>query len=581
MQIFQTPLTVTAFLCSNARDSANMMKMLSRKGIAARVNFPGIYPIWNSFPPNHALYVIDLNCKYSFELLKQADEKMFFSSPYRWFLINNNLNFHDVINLLATVQILPDSDVTLAQRIENGFELMKLYKLERGGLVIEDKLGYWYLNQQKLCVKEWKLMERKRLGRIVLNTSLVITDDDTLNHLIDHKNKHIDTISKVCYVLLQHLADILNVTYKYKIQNTWGYQNNDSNWNGMIGDLQRHDAVIGGTAVFLRGDRFPVVDYVGMTIPTRSKFVFRQPKLSYVENVYILPFNWSVWASVGVMVIFLVIALHSAQKWEWTLRKDISEKINYTEEPNWVHSSLIAFGAICQQASSTVPSGGPGRTITVLMFISLMFIYTAYSANIVALLQSSSNSIQTLNDLLHSRITIGVDDTVFNRFYFPNAKEPVRKAIYEQKVAPPKQKPNYFSIKEGVQLLRNGVFAFHMETGVGYKFVLETFEEHEKCGLKEIQFLEVTDPALAIQKNSPYNEFIKIGLMQIRETGLQSREVSSLYTKKPVCSNRASSFISVSLVDCYLIAAVASVGITLAFIILLFEIAFHRKFKCM
>lgn len=53
------------------------------------------------------------------------------------------------------------------------------------------------------------------------------------------------------------------------------------------------------------------------------------------------------------------------------------------------------------------------------MFISLMFLYTAYSANIVALLQSSSNSIQTLEDLLKSRLDIGVDDTVFNHFYFP------------------------------------------------------------------------------------------------------------------------------------------------------------------
>lgn len=70
-----------------------------------------------------------------------------------------------------------------------------------------------------------------------------------------------------------------------------------------------------------------------------------------------------------------------------------------------------------------VPYSLPGRIVTVFMFVGLMFLYTSYSATIVALLQSSSNSINTLNDLLHSRLSVGVDDTVFNHFYFPVSKK--------------------------------------------------------------------------------------------------------------------------------------------------------------
>lgn len=50
-----------------------------------------------------------------------------------------------------------------------------------------------------------------------------------------------------------------------------------------------------------------------------------------------------------------------------------------------------------------------------------------------------------------------------------------------------------------------------METGAGYKIVGETFLEDEKCGLKEIQFLQVPDPFLAVQKNTSFKEIIKIG----------------------------------------------------------------------
>lgn len=46
-----------------------------------------------------------------------------------------------------------------------------------------------------------------------------------------------------------------------------------------------------------------------------------------------------------------------------------------------------------------------------------MFIFS-YSATIVALLQTPSSKIKTVEDLLGSRLKFGVDDTVFNRYYF-------------------------------------------------------------------------------------------------------------------------------------------------------------------
>ena len=45
-------------------------------------------------------------------------------------------------------------------------------------------------------------------------------------------------------------------------------------------------------------------------------------------------------------------------------------------------------------------------------------IYLSFSANIVSLLQSPSNKIKTLNDLYHSRLHMGAEDNVYNRYYF-------------------------------------------------------------------------------------------------------------------------------------------------------------------
>lgn len=50
-----------------------------------------------------------------------------------------------------------------------------------------------------------------------------------------------------------------------------------------------------------------------------------------------------------------------------------------------------------------------------------------------------------------------------------------------------------------------------MEGGIGYKVMSETFYEHEKCGLIEIAYLQVTEPWYAIRKNSSYKELFKVG----------------------------------------------------------------------
>ncbi|KOB65161.1 putative chemosensory ionotropic receptor IR75q.1 [Operophtera brumata] len=100
-------------------------------------------------------------------------------------------------------------------------------------------------------------------------------------------------------------------------------------------------------------------------------------------------------------------------------------------------------------------TGSLGRVVTFLMFLIFLFLYTSYSANIVALLQSSSNQIRTLTDLLNSKLELGVEDEKYNRHYFPAATEPVRKSIYETKIEKVGYKPNFMSLEEGVRRLQN------------------------------------------------------------------------------------------------------------------------------
>jgi hypothetical protein len=53
-----------------------------------------------------------------------------------------------------------------------------------------------------------------------------------------------------------------------------------------------------------------------------------------------------------------------------------------------------------------------------MLYIAVIFLYTSYSACIVALLQSTTDSIRNLEDLYQSGMGMGVLDIVYSHNYF-------------------------------------------------------------------------------------------------------------------------------------------------------------------
>lgn len=132
----------------------------------------------------------------------------------------------------------------------------------------------------------------------------------------------------------------------------------------------------------------------------------------------------------------------------------------------------------------------------------------------MALLQSTSKSIQTLSDLLNSNIELGVEDTPYTRHYSTSETESIRKKIYETKISPPNEQPHFLNGTYGISLVQKGFYAFHMIREIAYKEIQQTFYEHEKCGLMEVYGLIQDNHAMhTAPKHSPYKEIFKIKLL--------------------------------------------------------------------
>lgn len=85
----------------------------------------------------------------------------------------------------------------------------------------------------------------------------------------------------------------------------------------MVGELVHNDVELGASPLFMTVERLPIIQYIAMPTPTGSRFVFRAPKLSYTDNVYLLPFDSLVWYCLLLLVLLTATFLCIAVTLEW------------------------------------------------------------------------------------------------------------------------------------------------------------------------------------------------------------------------------------------------------------------------
>uniref|UniRef100_A0A182S886 Ionotropic glutamate receptor C-terminal domain-containing protein n=1 Tax=Anopheles maculatus TaxID=74869 RepID=A0A182S886_9DIPT len=519
---------------------------------------------WHDRNQHQIVIVVDLSCPGTNLLLESAHQLLYYR--VRWVVLQSTLE-EGTINgwkccteypLLDRLPLLISNELFYycTDHTTGRHLVRQQYRLSTGNTQkpVYETFGVWEPHSG-VRVKSSTVrppvtsVRRQNFQQFQLRASLVILHNETLNHLDDLHDKHIDTISRVNYLLTKSVAYALNATVRFSIVDTWGYRDPQSDrYNGMIGELQSDLADLGGTSMFFTQDRIMAVDFLSMTASTRASFVFRAPKLSFTDNVFVLPFDQYVWYCTVSFILLsgllLLVVLRTERRYNVSSGVD-----NNTNTVTGFSDTLLnVFGTTCQQGSFIEPKTAPSRCLILLCLVVLMFLYASYSANIVALIQSPSTKIQTLEDLLASRLKTGAEDTVYNQYYFRHETEPIRKALYERKMRNKDGTENFLPLAQGVELIRQGHYAFHVEKGVCYKLISETFQEEEKCGLQEVEYLKVIEPYYAVQKNSSFREPVRINLFKLREFGIQGRENTLLYTKKPRCVG-GSSFIPVSIVD--------------------------------
>lgn len=371
------------------------------------------------------LIIMDLCCDETFTLLNRIQWNKF--EHMKWFFMNSCpgnefLKEKELLSIINVQNMRVGSQVYYVSYRNNGEPyIVSPYKLSDDLPIQIESIAWW--NQTMLVDERRHISQverRRNLALTPVRGSMVLLANKSREQLTIYRDRPIDTPSKLNFNMAMQVTYFLNASLQLSIVKTWGYPDKETGyWPGMLGELIRDEADLGITPMFFVTYRLPVIDYISYTTKGNFRFVFRSPKLSVTNNVFILPFTKLVWLSSIVLVLLMMCIYFIVDIVEWKfINNRTTGSVERNVKPKFIDSAQTIFNAICQQGIPNTPKFISSRTVVFIAFLILMLFYTSYAANIVALLQSPSNKIRTVKDLYHSRLELGVQDTPYNRYYF-------------------------------------------------------------------------------------------------------------------------------------------------------------------
>ncbi|CAH1989642.1 unnamed protein product [Acanthoscelides obtectus] len=166
-----------------------MLKKLTSSGYRVNVAIstePLEYPI----PANRHVFVMSLECENFERALEIADSNMFFASPVKWIFYKHN----DTNVSFDNLNILLDSDVTVCTLQKNQtISIEKIYKMHKRCSINVETIGYWTLSGGlvEYGIEKNVLRRRGNLMGTTLDSCIVITNNDSLNHLTDKRYENV------------------------------------------------------------------------------------------------------------------------------------------------------------------------------------------------------------------------------------------------------------------------------------------------------------------------------------------------------------------------------------------------------
>ncbi|XP_055881996.1 glutamate receptor 2-like isoform X1 [Biomphalaria glabrata] len=272
--------------------------------------------------------------------------------------------------------------------------------------------------------------------------------------------------------LINEISRRANFTYTFKQADEHG-RYLSTGWTGIIGDVVKGEAQIGGGALTVTTKREEAVDFTKPYLSNSVNLLVQKPTWEDLGLGYLVrPFSADYWIMLLVVllligIVFFVIGKFSPYEWGNVAadRDPRGAKNSFTLR----NSYLFALSTITWQGFREAPHSLSGRIMAAFWWMFILFSLIAYTANLTAYFLARPEQIpkmpfKTYEDLLaDTNIRVGVLLSGSTESLLRNSRSETLRSIYSKINA---QNTFVGSYSEGAKRVKtsNGNFVMFMET---------------------------------------------------------------------------------------------------------------------
>jgi glutamate receptor, ionotropic, invertebrate len=345
----------------------------------------------------------------------------------------------------------------------------------------------------------------------------------------------------------------------------WGVRvNGTNNFSGILGMLQKNQVEFSISPFLILPERLDFVEYGCLTWTTTPTTVFRHPQTG-LRNIFSEPLSVWVWWMI-LIVLFVAAVLIT-----------VSVKLHSDQKITFIRALITTMAIFCQQGFIESFRKTSTRILLLTTILFSLIIYQFYSSYIVSsLLTDSPKTIKTLRQLIDSSLKVGAENASYEIDFFLNTQDPISKELYEKKI----QKQNMFmSAEEGLMLVKEGGFAFNVDTSYAYLIMKDFLTDEENCELQEIKIdaiMRKRPLRTGMLKRSPLRELLVVGMQRLIEHGIVDYHTKKWSATKPACVRSETKTKNVSMEAALAIFILLAAAVIASFLILIGEIVHFR-----
>ncbi|KAJ8673365.1 hypothetical protein QAD02_004627 [Eretmocerus hayati] len=526
---------VVGFSCNSIQDDLQLLKNLNRQGMTVSLKkLKDDTDIHNLATNNGVGIFIDIRCYkigYVESILSQASNNRMFDELRCWLILSSDLD--KVSNIIEDGNFGMSTDFVAAVQLGSKryglYDFHNIYK-ERGKKPRIILLGNWLKDRGLQIILKDKALRRSNMQGITLKASFYKPSHKPENmgyeeYFQDKTYGTLDGSSKYGFNILRHLSNIYNFTLRAVESSAW--RPGDS--VGPVGrDVSNGSADFTGTALVITYKRLDIVKFLHHAWPLRTCFIFRSPQPKNIKVQEILrPFANKVWyLMITILVISFPITIMMVRIEEFGAFLD-----------GVSHSFLIVIGTLCQQSSTMSMK----RLSTRLFFLSISIysyvMYTYYSCSVVsARLDEPIFKINdSLNQMSKLRLKLGSEWFAAAEFFI-KGDDKEHQTFFDNHWSKLPEDKKFLSPEAGIQLVKDGGFAYHTRPEASYPIVEKNLNNREVCELMEVHAMHRdAQSSFGTSVNNSVTEIWRIGLTKISEVGLRNHQILTWTYRKPKC----------------------------------------------